>query len=909
MKKSILIEDILTHPKPLSAKQREAVVSNNRYVRIMAGAGAGKTETLTRRIAYLLLIENVQPSEIVAFTFTEKAAQSLKNRIYQSVELLADADLARKLGEMFIGTIHSYAKRLLDDHFNTGNYTVLNENQEIAFLMRHGWQLELNEYGNNYVEACLNFLRTVSMAWDEVLDVEELKRRAPVFHGRMTQYARLLDDHHLLTFGRMMNLAAVHLIKHPGVVSYVKHLIVDEYQDINQAQAVLIEAIGITASLFVVGDPRQSIYQWRGSNERFFSRFEEKYPEAHGIEIVENRRSMKAIVDTSNHFSDTFETIRYEHTKSTRTEDGFVGLLETDTPEDEAAKVVNSIEHLVNNNDLDYSDIGILMRSVTTSGGPILEELRRRKIPFIVGGKVGLFRRGEAQALGRIFAWFWSEGFWVADSWKWNDKILGDDLIDSALELWSEALGSRVPTDAKQKLIDIKMDLLSGSSKVKNFTEIFHLVLIALGFKQLSHEDRNDIVIMANIGRFNELLTDYEIANRLGGHQPRWDRDLKGLCWYMNSYATRAYSEGTPEDSRGIDAIQVMTVHQAKGLEWPAVFIISMNNGRFPSSMVGRVDKWCGVPRNMFDVTRYEGGIEDERRLFYVALTRARDMLVISHFNKMKRSVKRSIFIDDIDSSPIVTISDESDLPGIGISSQSLGEDEIMTFSAGEIITFERCPYMYLLGNIWGYQPGLSYALGYGNGLHHCLRRASEMVKAEGLNPASAVATAVEEDFHMPFASGKVFNDFKENALETLVNFSDRYSDDFGRIEEIEYRLEYPVHGATITGRVDVMLRDGGNFEVRDYKTSEEARTFEETSTQIMLYSLGLNGLGRNVIKGSVAYLEEATVKEVTISEIHLEDARKRAEGCIKQIRNDEFGPRTGDNCRSCDHKSICRWS
>jgi len=903
-----ILAQILAKPKELSPEQKAAVTAEERQVKIIAGAGAGKTETLTRRIAYLLLVQGVKPSEIVAFTFTEKAAQSLKNRIYQRVEQLAGAETAAKLGEMFIGTIHGYSKRLLDDHFGTGKYGILDENQEIAFLMRHGWQLQLLDYGKNYVEGCRNFLRTVTMVWDEMLDRGELEWRAPSFNQRMIKYERLVADHFLLTFGSMIHLAALKLKEQPNVVANVKHLIVDEYQDINKAQVNLIETIGTTASLFVVGDPRQSIYQWRGSNERFFSRFSERYPNAREITITENRRSLKAIVKNANRFAESFEMVNYEPMQATRDQDGFLGLAENHTAEDEAAWVADQIEYLTNSKGLAFSDVGVLMRSVTTSGGPLLDELRRRRVPFIVGGKVGLFRKDESQTLGRLFSWFWEEGFWVEDIWHWSEKTEGDQLLDTALAHWSSVMSDRMPANARDLLIDIKNRLHSGQFKARNFTEIYQHVIIALGFHDLNHEDRNDAAVMANLGRFNELLTDYEIANRLGGRQPQWKRDLKGLCWYMNSYATQAYEEGIPEDTRGVDAVQVLTVHQAKGLEWPVVFVISMSEKRFPSKNVGKHQEWCGVPRELFEVARYEGSLEDERRLLYVAITRARDALVVSHFRKKTNFLLRSAFIDNLDLDSFVTLGGETNLPSIDIDSQST-EDEILTFSAGEIITFDRCPYMYLLSDVWGFQPGLNQALGYGNSLHHCLRRASELVKRDGINPASAVATAVDEDFHMPYASGKVLTDFQNSALDTLVNFADKYSSDFGRIEEVEYRLEFPVFGATIIGRVDVLLRDSGNLEVRDYKTSEEAKTFDETAVQVRLYSLGLIGLGRKITKGSVAYLEEADVRHVPIDTNKLKDARTMAEKCIEDIKSCLFKPKCGQWCGTCDLKPICRWS
>jgi len=234
--------------------------------------------------------------------------------------------------------------------------------------------------------------------------------------------------------------------------------------------------------------------------------------------------------------------------------------------------------------------------------------------------------------------------------------------------------------------------------------------------------------------------------------------------------------------------------------------------------------------------------------------------------------------------------------------------DEIQTFSAGEIITYNVCPHMYLLRDIWGFQPQLDVAIGFGNGLHYCLRRAGELVKNEGYSPLSAVATAVEEDFHMPFVGGSVLENFRESARKMLIDFSRKYGDDLRRIEEVEYRLEYPVHNATIMGKVDVIMRDEENMEVRDYKTSEDVRTFEEVSTQVKLYTAGLKGLGRPVTSGSVAYLAESDVRMVDVADPLLDEAKRYAEKTVESIVKKRFNPCPGESCNRCDQRSICRW-
>lgn len=356
----------------------------------------------------------------------------------------------------------------------------------------------------------------------------------------------------------------------------------------------------------------------------FFDRFSENFPQTYRISINENRRSGKSIVKNANTFAKTFSRGDFEEMAPTRPDEGYVAVASQETAQEEARWLVDQIQLLSKKNpELKLSDFGILTRSVSLSAVELIQELKVRGIPYIVGGKVGLFQRSEAQALGRIFAWLADEGFWVEDAWNWSKRTSGEDLLTSGVANWDIAHGHGHPKTAIGTLRAIKASLASAKPSYRSFTKLYYDVLTALGYERLDFSNRNDAAIMANLGRFNNLLTDYESANRFGGRTENWSRDLGGLCWFMNSYGLTAYEEQPSDDIRSVDAVQVMTVHQAKGLEWPIVFLFATVNRRFPASKVGRQREWCDVPRDMFEAERYEGDLDDERRLFYVAITRA----------------------------------------------------------------------------------------------------------------------------------------------------------------------------------------------------------------------------------------------------------------------------------------------
>jgi DNA helicase-2/ATP-dependent DNA helicase PcrA len=892
----MFLESIL---EGLTPDQRKAVESARRFVRVVAGAGTGKTETLTRRILYLLA-RGAQPSEIVAFTFTDRAAQRIKDRIYRTVVNIGGEAEYPKLWQMSVGTIHAYCLRIMQDFFGYGNYDVLDENQEMAFVLRHARDLGIG--GPDYASRCTDFLRSFNLIYDERIKLDDLRKKSPAFALQVEAYDNLLNDQRLLTFSQIISKAVDLLTSNRLPLGGVKHLLVDEYQDINRAQEELIKIIGETATVFVVGDPRQCIYQWRGSDESCFHQFTERFPDCETIQTADNWRSCINIVNLANAVASSYQQAKYEPLKAARNDKGLSILVEFETDDAEAAWVVRQARLLVERGACDYSDIAILLRSVATSGLPFIQLCRKQNVPYIVGGKVGLFQRDEAQAVGMLFAWLSDHGYWRSSLYHWQNLRRDEELLDSALRSWENVIS--VPHDTRSKLREWKRRARSGT--YPHFTRVFQDLLAVLGFRNLDPQDKLHATVMANLGRFNKMLTDYESSIRRGGHWVDWRHVWDDLVYYMNVFAMGAYEEQPSEDIRGVNALQIMTVHQAKGLEWPVVFIPCLTNKRFPSSRAGQGSTWL-VPEEMFNADRYRGGVEDERKLFYVAVTRARDVICLSYFKRIRQQMNRSQFVESI-TAHLQFQTAGSDIPLMQIRTPA-GDEEISPFTAGEIINYMRCPYFYRLREQWNFQAGLDELIGYGRSLHHCLRLVGEAVKF-GVEPQSAVSKAVADGFHLPYASPRVKQQSTNEAKRTLSHFVGKRKQDLINIEEVETRLEFPVLNASITGRVDVIMRQEPNpgLEVRDYKTSEEITTFDESSLQVRLYSLGLISLGRPITSGSLAYLDAGEVKYVDISQNMLTEAKRIAEECIQQIRRSKFPPKASAKCK-CDYKAICKYA
>lgn len=463
---------LLNDPHPLSDSQKEAVLADSQYVRLIAGAGAGKTETLTRRILYLLFEKHFSPGSIVAFTFTEKAAASMKNRIFKRVLGLEAAGIYNTLGDMYIGTIHGFCNRILEEQFGYGSWEVLDENQEMALLINISDRIGLTN-GRNPTDRANIFKKSLSVMYNDLLSRDEIKNQAPEFFASVRAYEEYLDRFHLLTFDRMITLALTHLQATPDPTRNIRHLIVDEYQDINPAQEALIRTIG-RSNIFVVGDPRQTIFQWRGSDEGCFQRFGTFYPGVQDIVLPENRRSGRQIVTVANTLASHFQSGPYEPMTATRPDAGAVYRIDYPTPGDEAEGIADQILSLVNSGSCRYQDIGILLRSVNNSATPFIQTLRRYHIPFILSGQVGLFKRQEILTLAKIFCWLSPKGFFPASIKDRKNTISGDILLDSAIDDWCSVVSSTYTPEVIRKTLGYWKITVLEDKEYRNITTAYY---------------------------------------------------------------------------------------------------------------------------------------------------------------------------------------------------------------------------------------------------------------------------------------------------------------------------------------------------------------------------------------------------------------------------------------------------
>ena len=380
---------------------------------------------------------------------------------------------------------------------------------------------------------------------------------------------------------------------------------------------------------------------------------------------------------------------------------------------------------------------------------------------------------------------------------------------------------------------------------------------------------------------------------------------------YLQYYTLEAYEGFEGEDTFDTDAVDVLTVHQAKGLEWPVVFLPALVEGRFPSSMAGRQEEWL-LPKSVFGPEaqrRYEGSETDERRLFYVAMTRARDMLYLSRFRRIKNRRSPSPFLTEVaDKDP----SDASSLllpqPYSGTSG---AEQDQPTFSFSDISAYESCPFSYRLSTLLGFQPQLAAELGYGKAIHHILRRLADLVRQNRALPSDQeIASLFQEEFYLPFANRFAFEKLHAAAKGLVSKYLSAYSADLFRIWVTERPFELHLENGVVSGRADVILdrEDGreGSMAIVDYKTSTRGDS-DPYHFQLGIYAAAGRSEGIDIRAAYVHDLAKGDRVPVPVAETNTAAARTRAQNAVTEISSRSFPAKAGRHCFSCDVRHVCR--
>jgi DNA helicase II / ATP-dependent DNA helicase PcrA len=665
--------------------------------------------------------------------------------------------------------------------------------------------------------------------------------------------------------------------------------------------------------LCVVGDDQQAIYQWRGSDVSNIVTFPQRYPGVASYEITVNRRSRPQIIEVANRFAETIperidKTMR-PHRQAGGPEPAVV-VWTAPSEAEEAGWIASLVLDLVDAG-VSFRDIAVLVRS-RAAYARLVEQFATFDIPVQPGGRSGLFDQPEAVVLGQTLAW-------LADV-DWRDRHGPGRTVDRVALLADYQRVFRLADGQRRRIGKFLQEWKAAvplTTRTANLVGEFYELLDELAVRSWDLTAPVAVNRLGTLARFSSLLADYESVRRRARPDPDTPGEQvggedRGTWYYRNlalhviNYAQGAYEGFDGEADYVLNAVDLTTVHRAKGLEWPAVFVPSVTANRFPTTRTGQAQPWL-VPRDRFNAARYEGSDADERRLFYVAMTRARDWLSVSrHARVTTRAVAASPYYRDLAS---LELPPESiALPEID--PRSGGTDDPISLTYSELAAFMDCGMAFRLREMVGFQPRLAPELGYGKAVHHVMRSVAEATKASGQVPSAAeIEGILDASFFLPTANKPAHRQLRDAARRLVLTYADKHADDLQRVWETERPFELHLDGVTVTGRADVILdREDGvptALAIVDYKTSVSGSVADH-ALQLQVYADAGRREGLDVRAAYVHDLKAAARQPVPVDPAVVHEAEAAVAEAATRIKDRDYAPNPGRRCRRCEVRTIC---
>lgn len=976
----------------LNEQQRAAVEHGEGPMLVIAGAGTGKTRVITERIRNLLESDSGPAGEeILGLTFTDKAAGEMKHRVTTAVGERAEG--------VWLGTFHSFCMEKILRCVNP-DVQPLDELDHRILLRRNIADLGLVHFWRlaEPAEFLRDFVTFFSRCQDELVTpddyqgyVETLRRKHEARKGKLEPDAlqiaeeevarqeelarvyrvseKLLRDRNLHTFGAQI-LQAVHVLRQdPALLDRMRQqyrfVLVDEFQDTNIAQLELLWLLaGGHGNIMAVGDHNQAIYRFRGASYGSFTIFLRRFchvtaPGAsaknrHTITLSQNYRSTKRILNVAGAVirnNDQSPLIPRNLLRTDNGEGERVRVVEFGSPEEEAGWIASDIERL-HEAGAPWRGFSVLYRK-HTHRNQLLDALRRRRIPFVIRRfsilSSTLIRDllaylrfiaapSDNVACARVLA---------APYWNLSPR----DLVRLAER---SGKNRRSPIWEELKAAVQKANSPDESNDWIESTRLPELVQMIQRLRQIA----KNVTASELLDKLIEALelsplpsdADRQYLERFVAFVQDWERktEKKSLEEFA-VYLTFFHELGGDiclEEEIAENAVQLMTVHSAKGLEFPYVYILRLDKGDFPSRSQAPVFEF---PPELMKEEKPEGDfqIQEERRLFYVAITRARQHLTLSTIvNKRK---KPSPFLEDflmdpkiqkfdtVQSAPSVRLPPSQEIAGSAPDSldpaRLFGPDrentkvysraalwaksffpprpEPLQLSVSAIDTYERCPTKYMFQYLWGIRGGPHAQTTFGNVMHTTIKELVGEIRNRRRMSFEEVLRVYEREW----STAGFSDDYHEQQYfraghDQLEAFYKTYSAAPADVLYQEKRFELPLdHEIVVTGRMDQVNRtENGGIEIIDYKTGrprDEKKAAEDL--QLSVYALAAQDVLGLAASRLVFHNLSTNQAIVTSRDAKALAATKQKIACVAdQIRAREFAPQPGYSCGSCDFKPLC---
>jgi DNA helicase-2/ATP-dependent DNA helicase PcrA len=967
----------------LNEAQWRAVAHREGPLLVIAGAGTGKTRVITERIRHLLHTNpELSGENILGLTFTKKAAGEMKARVVKATGERGKA--------VTLATFHSFCEALLKD-VDPGR-VVLDTVDHWILLRRNLARLKLEQYRRlaEPGQFLNDFVEFFSRCQDELVSAEDYQRYADLLASELESQRGILDAETLaereelvarereiarayraseellrekkrVSFGSLIT-GAVALLETDAALreslrQRFRYILVDEFQDTNIAQLRLLELLaGDTRNIFAVGDNDQAIYRFRGASFGSFQLFLQKFTgwktggDSGGfrVSLTENYRSTPNILRVATQVIGQ-NTVSADFPKkflsARRPEGEKIRIVELGSEEEEAQWVASELERM-HSAGRRWIDFAVLYRQ-HAHRDELVRELAARKIPFVIS-RLSILDHPlvkDVLAYLRLIARPFDDVACarVLSAPAWN--LQAQDLVrlaeraakkrGTALYDALQAPQPELPFDGSKAAIAELLEFLSGQRKTMKRRTAREILADLLGWLEVRrHASEQDCKYVARLTEFAK----------------EWERksDTRGLPEFLEylDYFEQAGGIVALEDDAPADAVKLLTVHGAKGLEFPHVFVLRVNNKKFPATERPRVFEFParlmkeGEPAEQFH-------IQEERRLFYVALTRAQERLTLTTLTESKGKVP--VFIEDVLMDPAVRRRDvrqmlpklpaahknaatkTGDAPESGnLFAVSSGPAKIfsriadwaetfrppspepLTLSPSAVNGYRTCPQQYLFGYLWSLKEGPQAALSFGSIMHNTIRRfLGELRKGNNLS-----FEEVERIFEMEwrpvgFEDEYQEGEFKKDGLEQLRAFYASTMEEPPQVLEQEKRFELPLENdVIITGRMDQVNSLGRkDVEIVDYKTGRAKKDWlAKKDLQLSLYALAAKEIFEwNPVRLVFRYLQNNQVQVTTRDSKQLAEAQALVQETAADIRAGRFPPRPLPSvCRSCAYKPIC---
>jgi DNA helicase II / ATP-dependent DNA helicase PcrA len=922
----------------LTKSQEEAIGHYDGPALVVAGPGAGKTFVITERVKNLILNHKVSPKNILVTTFTEKAADELKIKLAKTIG--RDAEL------IHISTVHSFCKTMLEKHFLHHEYgaeiNVLDDESQTLFIQLNKVNIGISKWEDGILKNLkkrFDYISDIKRLYDQMTQnmidseklIEELKDKSQLENNdeaiikSYDEYCTLLRIDKRMDFS-MLETTFYQLIENvPSVLEEIqdqfKFILVDEYQDTSPIQDKIFKKLSSKYhNLFVVGDENQSIYGFRGASIKNFKSFLTVFPKANSYFLDVNFRSTETIVNFSNQI---FEGEVKKVLKAKRRKGEQFKILDGEDSDDSAKKTILLIKNLKEKGIIEkFGDVVLLFRSLKGHSPEFVKHLSKENIPFVTFGDGKFLERNEIRTIIYLMSYVTQELYLDNNFKKWTnwwrkDVFLSEffDLEDSTKKVISDAgfnlYNLRDDDDFQKQGFTNKNDILilKKINKLKydvqrekesfgdlekgnnSLLKIFYKLIDYSGYfnRLMDKQDIQSKETLHNLGRLSEIIGKYmDISKK---------EDVKGFLWYIYSIDNKIDQKKIEDEN----TVKLMTVHQSKGLEFPVVFMCCMNEGRFPLRYWDR--SMIKIPTLFLDKSELEDDQEvffqEERRLFYVGLTRAQDLLVFTTSNKIiTQNSKRSRFLEVVQEE----ISEEEfKLP---IEKKYTVNKKVPSLNYSSINTFIDCPLRYTLIYDYGFVTPPSFMQNLGTFIHNVLQRIHERMK-NNVSISPSEMKEIVTGYWIDLPMGKERNSkIRDKLTKEFVAYYIKVKDEYEEILAIEESFSHIDDDMIIKGKVDLIVKDKkGNIDLIDFKARKQ-KGIEETNVdkQLQIYSYCLDG-EYDITKLFAHTFRDNQRTEFSMDKEGTKDFLKKIS---KKINQEDFHKQKNPFCKDCQFKFYC---